>query len=77
MAVKTELRHKPRPAKDGPVLATLKEACEFLRVSRTTIWRMLKRGELTPIRVTAYSTRVQWNQLRAISENRPLPESNE
>lgn len=77
MAVKTKPRRKPQTADEGPVLATLAEACEFLRVSRTTIWRMLKRGELTPIRVTRYSTRIQWNQLRAISENRPLPQTDE
>jgi excisionase family DNA binding protein len=32
-------------------LLTINEACEYLRVSRWTIYRMVDRGDLLPLRV--------------------------
>ena len=32
-------------------LLTTKQACQYLQVSVTTLWRLTKRGELSPVRV--------------------------
>jgi len=32
-------------------LLTTKQTCDYLQVSVTTLWRITKRGELTPVRV--------------------------
>ena len=32
-------------------LLTTRQACDYLQVSATTLWRITKRGELTPVRV--------------------------
>ena len=32
-------------------LLTTKQACEYLQVSVTTLWRITKRGDLTPVRI--------------------------
>ena len=40
-----------QPATLRQRLLTTKQTCEYLQVSVTTLWRLTKRGELTPVRV--------------------------
>ncbi len=42
------------------------EVCQALRISRQTLWRMEKRGELTPHRVTGRTLRYLGNDLLAL-----------
>ena len=42
-------REEIAPVAQG--LLTTKQTCEYLQVSVTTLWRITKRGELTPVRV--------------------------
>jgi len=39
------------PVEDWPVLLTVSETAALLRVSRMTVYRMLRDGELTSVRV--------------------------
>ena len=51
--------------RDEPIrLLTLKETAELLRVSRRTVWRMVKRKELSAFKVGR-----QWRITKANSPN--------
>jgi excisionase family DNA binding protein len=41
---------------DSELALTTAETCERLKVSRTTVWRLVQAGKLTPVRVTQRTT---------------------
>jgi excisionase family DNA binding protein len=49
-------------------LLTIKEACEYLNLSRATIYKLIKEGKLTPIKI-GRSTRLDKSDLDAFVES--------
>lgn len=49
----------------GEYLLTVQQACDMLRVSRSTLYRMVKRGELPCVRLGARTVRFAVSDLRA------------
>jgi excisionase family DNA binding protein len=49
-------------------LATVREACEFLHVSRTTLIHMIEAGQLRYADLGVRSRRIPWAQLFAIAD---------
>ncbi|MDD4887648.1 MAG: helix-turn-helix domain-containing protein [Thiomonas sp.] len=47
-------------------LATCAEAQAFLRLSRTSLWRLERAGVLTPLRI-GRSLRFRWSDLRRLA----------
>jgi excisionase family DNA binding protein len=56
-------------ANDG--LASIPEACQFLRVSRTTIDRMIAAGQLPLVTLARKSRRIPWRALRHLAGSLP------
>ncbi|CDW96343.1 MULTISPECIES: helix-turn-helix domain-containing protein [unclassified Thiomonas] len=47
-------------------LATAAEAVAFLRLSRTTLWRLARTGHLAPVRI-GRAVRYRWLDLRRLA----------
>ncbi len=74
MATKTR---KPAPSipEPGPNdLATAKEACKFLRISSTKLWRMEKDGLIEVTRIGDHR-RIAWSHLHDIAKNGTKPKA--
>ena len=56
-------------------LLTVKEVCELLSVSKTTVYKLIKEGKLHPIKLTPKATRFSMEDIEAlIQESREKPE---
>ena len=55
------------PADNGPLLMTMKDAADFLGVSRVTIWRMVKEQTLRPVEIRPGVFRIRRADLHELS----------
>ena len=49
-------------------LASPAEVCKYLRLSRQTVWRMARRGELCPVKIGPRTIRFRWTDLHQIAQ---------
>jgi excisionase family DNA binding protein len=49
-----------------PLLVTIKEAAKILAVSERTVYRLIKQGKLTTVKVTEDTPRIRYDQLEAL-----------
>lgn len=49
-------------------LATVKEACDYLKIGKTKFYRMKNAGQLATV-VVGYSIRIAWSVLYEIAKN--------
>jgi len=47
-------------------LLTPKEVCEILSISKTTLYKLVKEGKLTPIKLTKKATRFSMEDIEAL-----------
>ena len=69
-APRVPVKRTPRPRVlplEQCAAATEKEACDFLRVSRVTLWRYRDKWGLRPFKI-GRATRYRVDQLRAVHE---------
>ena len=52
-------------------LLTYREAADALSVSSSTIYRLIKRGDLVPVRLPTGAVRIPADQVRALAEGAP------
>ena len=55
------------PQDSGPLLMTMKDAADFLGVSRVTIWRMVKEQTLRPVEIRRGVFRIRRADLQELS----------
>lgn len=69
----------PAPVREWPRagVATVDEACQFLRFSRAALYRIVGAGLLTPIRYEQpkRATRLDWEELWRFALGKPAPAS--
>lgn len=74
----TAMQRKPKqqPEKVWPTdgLATVRDACEFLNISRSTLQKWLTAGKF-PVRQEARTVRIPWHALRAYVNGKPISET--
>jgi hypothetical protein len=51
---------------------TKKEVCALLKISRATLWRMEKRGQITVVEVIPGINRIPFDEIRRISTQRKV-----
>lgn len=47
----------------------INEVATVLRVHKNTVWRMIKRGDLTPYRITPRTTTINIGELKSLTHN--------
>jgi len=74
----TQRKAKTRKIADQPVtraliprdgLATVSEACDFLRVERTTIWKFVKTGVLKATKLNGSMVRIHCDSLWQLAKS--------
>ena len=58
--------HLPRPS--GPLLFGMAAAAEFVGLSRSTLWRLIRAGKLTPIEILPGTFRLRRSDLEVLAE---------
>ncbi len=51
----------------GPLLMSMSQGCEYLGVSRTTLWRLIKRGKIEAVEFMPGSHKVRRRDLERIA----------
>jgi len=62
-----ENRDEPTPATTGPLLMGMDQGAKFLGVSRSSMWRILKSGRITPVEFRPGSYKVRRCDLEKIA----------
>ncbi|MCR5827172.1 MAG: helix-turn-helix domain-containing protein, partial [Bacteroidales bacterium] len=57
---------------DGRYYLSITQAALYLGVSRPTVYRRIKNGEITPLRVSSRTVRISVDQLKTESKPKPL-----
>ena len=60
---------QPEPPKH-PVLLTVAEAKNILKVSESTVWTLIRRKKLETVKIGERSTRIKYASLLAVAEGR-------
>ena len=56
-------------------LLTPKKVCEILSISKTTLYKLVKQGKLTPIKLTPKATRSSMEDIEALIRESKRPTS--
>lgn len=61
-------REAPMFVTTGPLLFSMGQGAKFLGVSRSTLWRVIKSGRITPVEIRPGSFKVRRADLEALAE---------
>lgn len=61
----------PEPAFTGPLLCKMTSGAEYLGVSRSTLWRIIRSGKITPVEIRRGTFRVRRYDLEKFAGMRP------
>ena len=63
-----ENRNEPAPVTTGPLLFGMDAGAKFLGVSRSTLWRIVKSGRITPVEFRPGSYKVRRCDLEQLAQ---------
>lgn len=60
-------RNEPTRVTTGPLLFNMGQAAKYLGVSRSTLWRVIQAGRITPVEIRAKSFKIRRADLEQLA----------